>query len=72
MKYKAICQVEGEIKPRQVFGDVYGSISDWVTTTFAKSDVPVGTRVDVYEVTEVLKHSFTKKVKEKEDATDAG
>ena len=59
MKYKAIAFVEGEIKPRQVFGDVYGVVSDWASKTLAQS--PVGTRVDVYEVKEELVRTFTKK-----------
>ena len=58
MKFKAICHIEGEPKARQVFGDVYSTVSAWVTKTLA--DAPVGTTVCVYKVEEELMHKLTK------------
>lgn len=64
MKYKAIAHIPGltpggEVKAQQIFGDTYSAVSDWASVMLASS--PIGTRVDVYEVEEKLKQTFTKK-----------
>lgn len=63
MTYKALCNVTGEPKPRQISGNHYRPISLWVSQTLADSSVPIGTVVEVYEVREVLVRAFEKKDK---------
>ncbi len=66
MKYKATCSIPGEPRVRQVFGDVYGVVSGWVSRTLADPSVPEGTEVRVYEVEEKLRGTYVKKGKGEE------